>query len=130
MVPSCDERKANIYKCMHFYFVYHGDEELVRERMCCAIALSLCLTHSFNSHNIHHVPVWRRDTHTHSLNMRIQNYHLNKKDKNGLLCFIHLGKQQKNEKNKHCADWYITDTNQASHTQSFRHIHKNIHFYN
>lgn len=52
-------------------------------------------------------------THTHSLNMRIQNYHLNKKDKNGLLCFIHLGKQQK--KKKTLCRLYITDTNQSSH---------------
>lgn len=40
--------KLNIYKCMHFLSRVSGDEELVRERMCCAIALSLSrsLVHS------------------------------------------------------------------------------------
>lgn len=106
---------------MHFYFFLCGDEELVRERMCCAIALSLSLIQS-HSQNIQikslfgkghtHTHTHAR-THTHSLNMRIQNYHLNKKDKNGLLCFIHLGKQQK--KKKTLCRLYITDTNQSSH---------------
>lgn len=107
-----------------YAFLFHlsGDEELVRERMCCAIALSLSLIYSFTlSKHTDQVPVWRRETCT--LNMRIQNYHLNKKDKNGLLCFIRLGKQQKKEKKKkHCADWYITDTNQPSHI-SHSHSH-------
>lgn len=89
--------------------------------MCCAIAFSrpLSLSHSHSN-----VPVWRRDAHICSLNMRIQNYHLNTKDKNGLVCFIHLGKQhkRKKKKQKHCADWYITDTNQASHV-SHSHSH-------
>lgn len=97
------------------------DEELVRERMCCAIAPSLSLSYSVTlSKHTDQVPVWKRThTHTHtythifSLNMRIQNYHLNKKDKNGLLCFIHLGKQQK--KKKTLCRLYITDTNQSSH---------------
>lgn len=43
-----------------------GDEELVRERMCCAIALSLSFILSQNMEI--RVPVWRRDararTHT------------------------------------------------------------------
>lgn len=94
-----------------------------------SLSLSHSFTHSLSKHT-DHVPVWRRETHTHtlaltqtlSLNMRIQNYHLNKKDKNGLLCFIRLGKQQKKrkKKKKHCADWYITDTNQPSHISHAR----------
>ena len=122
---------------MYAFLFLYGDEELVRERMCCAIALSLSLSLTFihsqniqshpylekgNTHTLTHTHI---HTHTHtnslSLNMRIQNYHLNKKDKNGLLCFIRLGKQQKKrKKKKHCADWYITDTNQPSHISRAR----------
>lgn len=92
-----------------FLFRLYGDEELVRERMCCAIALSLSLSfiHSLtHSQNIQITSLFGEGKHTHtrahtnSLNMRIQNYHLNKKDKNGLLCFIRLGKQQKKRKKK------------------------------
>lgn len=107
-----------------FLFRLSGDEELVRERMCCAIALSLSLFQAFTlSKHTDQVPIWRRETHPYTLNMRVQNYHLNKKDKNGLLCFIRLGKQQKKEK-KHCADLYITDTNQPLHI-SHSHSHSN-----
>lgn len=87
----------------------------------CPLSLSLSITHSKHTDQ---VPIWRRETHPYTLNMRVQNYHLNKKDKNGLLCFIRLGKQQKKEKKKHCADLYITDTNQPSHI-SHSHSHSN-----
>lgn len=58
-------------------------------------SLSLIYSATFKTQT---VPIWIRE-HTHTLLMRIQNYHLNKKDKNGLLSFIHLGKQKKKEKN-------------------------------
>lgn len=72
--------------------------------------------------------------HTHALNMRIQNYHLNKQKKrqNGLLCFIHLGKQQKKKKN--CAGISLTQTIHLTSVTLAAVIHthsqKNIHFYN
>lgn len=49
-----------------FLFRLSGDEELVRERMCCAIALSLSLSFTLSKHT-DQVPVWRRETHKHSL---------------------------------------------------------------
>lgn len=96
-----------------FLFRLSGDEELVRERMCCAIALSLSLSFTLSKHT-DQVPVWRRETHTRSLNMRIQNYHLNKKTKMASYGSYVLV-SNKRKKKKHCADWYITDTNQPSH---------------
>lgn len=93
-----------------------------------SLSLSHSFTHSLTLKTYRSRPCLEKgNTHTHtrahtnSLNMRIQNYHLNKKDKNGLLCFIRLGKQQKKrKKKKHCADWYITDTNQPSHISHAR----------
>lgn len=85
-----------------------GDEELVRERMCCAIALSLSLTHTF-------IHTQTKPTHTLSLNMRIQNYLLNNNNNNKkwpLVSYILVSNKRKRK--KHCADWYITDTDQAS----------------
>lgn len=100
-----------------FLFRLSGDEELVRERMCCAIALSLSLSFTLSKHK-DQVPVWRGETRTHTLthalNMRIQNYHLNKKTKMASYGSYVLV-SNKRKKKKHCADWYITDTNQPSH---------------
>lgn len=112
-----------------FLFRLSGDEELVRERMCCAIAPSL--SHSFTLSV--KLSLFGEGTHTHkhtqahtrsfslSLNMRIQNYHLNKKDKNGLLCFIRLGKQQK-EKKQNIVQTGILLTQTNSHTSVTRSV--------
>lgn len=103
---------------MHFYFVYLGMKSWWEKGCVVQLPhLSLSLIHSLTlSEHTDQVPVWRRETHTNthsltlSLNMSTQNYHLNKKDKNGLLCFIHLGKQQK-KKNIVQTGILLTQTN-------------------
>lgn len=100
-------------------------KELVRERMClCNWPLSLSFTQTYK------LPVWRRETRSEHESTKSP---FKQKDKNGLLCSIHLGKQPKKEnkqqQKKHCADLYITDTNHhTSVTLSHSYTFKNIHF--
>lgn len=111
--------KADIYKCMHFLNLsIWGRRAGERKDVLCNCPLSLSLLHSYSLKTWRSSPCLEKG-HTRSKheNTKLpfkQKKRKKKKDKNGLLCFIHLGKQQK--KNKHCADWYITDTNQPSHT--------------
>lgn len=117
-----------------FLFRLSGDEELVRERMCCAIALSLSLSFTLSKHT-DQVPVWRRETHKHSLSKHENTklpFEQKKKRQKMASCFIRLGKQQKKEKkNIVQTGILLTQTNhRPSVTLTFIHIHKNIHFYN
>lgn len=102
-----------------FLFRLSGDEELVRERMCCAIALSLSLSfiHSLTR---------SLKTYTSSPCLEKGNANTLSKHENTKLPFEQKRQKMasyvsyvlvsnKRKKQKHCADWYITDTNQPSH---------------
>lgn len=85
--------------------------------MLCNCPLSLSFIHSLKTQRSSpRLERGNAHTHTvtHALNMRIQNYHLNKKTKMASYGSYVLV-SNKRKKKKHCADWYITDTNQPSH---------------
>lgn len=117
-----------------FLFRLSGDEELVRERMCCAIALSLSLSFTLSKHT-DQVPVWRRETHKHSLskheNTKLPFERKKKKDKKWPLVSYILVSNKRKKKNIVQTGILLTQTNhRPSVTLTFIHIHKNIHFYN
>lgn len=108
--------RAKLTLTYAFLFCQSGDEELVRERMCCAIALSL--SHSFSQKHTEQVPVWRRDTHT-----KHENTKLTFEQKTKMASYVSYILVSNKREKKLCADWSITDKNH--HTVSHSHSHSN-----
>lgn len=89
-----------------FYVVYLGMKSWW-EKGCVVQLPSLSHTHT---HSFTH----KQNPHTLSLNMRIQNYLLNNNNNKKWPLVSYVLVSNKRKRKKHCADWYITDTDQAS----------------
>lgn len=111
-----------------FLFRLFGDEELVRERMCCAIASSLSFTHSLKTYRSSPY-LEKGNTHTHT-HIKHENTKLTFEQKikqrhKMASCFIHPGKQQKKEKQTNIVQTGIllTQTQQSHSCHSHIHTH-------